>query len=83
MTHTSSHILLDVRTREEYAQGFVPNSINIPLAELSISLEKLPVDAHISVFCASGARAMIAVEMLTRAGYTNVTCVGSWLDVSY
>jgi len=34
--------LLDVRTKEEYQSGHIPNSVNIPLKSLQNSLHKIP-----------------------------------------
>ena len=31
---TDDAVLLDVRTKEEYAEGHIPNSINVPVEEI-------------------------------------------------
>ncbi len=59
-------ILLDVRTKGEYKQGNISNSINIPLDSLSSSLSKLKKDQTIIVVCASGMRSKSAVSILKK-----------------
>lgn len=72
-----ARILLDVRTKEEYMAGNVPGSMHIPLAVLQESLHMIAKEKQIVVFCASGARAMIAKDILERAHF-NVVVGGSW-----
>lgn len=64
---TKDAVLLDVRTREEYAGGHVPGSKNIPLDRIgSISLEK---NKPLFVYCHSGARSRQACSVLKQKGY--------------
>ena len=74
---TPGAVLLDVRTREEYAGGFIPGSRNLPLQELAGS-SKLPADrgTPLFVYCFSGARSRQAVSGLKHMGYTHVTDLG-------
>lgn len=74
---TPGGILLDVRTAEEYREGHIPGSKNLPLQ----SLDK--VDAAVEnkevplfVYCYSGARSRQAVNLLRHMGYSNVTNIG-------
>lgn len=71
-------ILLDVRTKGEYKQGNISNSINIPLDSLSSSLSKLKKDQTIIVVCASGMRSKSAVSILKKNGFSEVYNGGSW-----
>lgn len=71
-------ILLDVRTKEEYNQGAVANSINIPLDNLSNNLSKLRKDKPIIAVCASGMRSRNAVSFLRSKGFQDVYNGGSW-----
>jgi rhodanese-related sulfurtransferase len=43
--------VLDVRPREEFAQGHLPGARNIPLAELERRLSELPADTEIVAYC--------------------------------
>ena len=66
-------ILLDVRNRDEYSEKHIEGSLLIPLVELESRLSELPdTNAIIIVYCRSGARSKLAVEVLIDAGYLNV-----------
>jgi rhodanese-related sulfurtransferase len=69
--------LLDVRTSQEYQEGHIPGSINIPLQSLSTA-DQIPAgkDAPLFVYCYSGARSSQAVRLLTGMGYTNIKNIG-------
>jgi len=75
--------LIDVRTKEEFKDGHVKNSVNIPLNTLPQRyVSTLPnKEAKIFIICYSGARASDATDFLKRAGYTDVHNIGgvaSW-----
>lgn len=67
-------IVVDVRTKGEFAMGAFPNAINIPLDELMYGEVDLgeDTDREIVVYCASGARSGYAAQVLMQKGYTNV-----------
>ncbi len=69
--------LLDVRTSQEYQEGHIPGSINIPLQSLSTA-DQIPAgkDAPLFVYCYSGSRSAQAVRLLTGMGYTNIKNIG-------
>lgn len=72
-----SIILLDVRTKEEYATGRIPKAINIPLDSIEQVTKKIPnKEASIYVYCLSGGRSMQASVALSQMGYTNITNIG-------
>ena len=73
-------LLLDVRTRDEYAAGHAKNSMNIPLDELRKSMEQLNKEQNIIVVCASGMRSSRAVNLMKQNGFTNCYNGGSWLS---
>lgn len=65
-------IRIDVRTRDEYKLGSIPNFINIPVDELREHLDELPKDKPIIVTCAVGLRGYLAYRILVQNGFTNV-----------
>jgi rhodanese-related sulfurtransferase len=73
-------LLLDVRTKGEYAGGHAKNSKNIPLDELANSLSKLNKEQNFVVVCASGMRSGSAVSMMKRNGFENCYNGGSWVN---
>jgi rhodanese-related sulfurtransferase len=69
-------VVLDVRTKGEFASGAYPKAKNIPIDALAGRIAELPKDKPIVVYCASGARAAQAVRILTQAGFTDVVNAG-------
>ena len=70
-------ILLDVRTPQEYREGRIPGSQNVPLQTID-KIDTVAEDKNIPLFvyCYSGARSSQAASMLQRMGYSNVTNIG-------
>ena len=76
-------VLLDVRTEEEYSEGHVPGSINIPLQEIDrlpsvIGSKGRPLYVH----CQSGIRSAQACEKLREMGYSNIKNIGGFAEYS-
>ncbi len=65
-------LLLDVRTRDEFAFGAIPGSVNIPLEELRSRIDELSADKEIYIYCAIGLRGYLALKILTLRGFKNV-----------
>lgn len=65
-------LVLDVRTRDEFALGSIPGSVNIPVDDLRRRLYELPPDKDIVVTCAVGLRGYVACQILTHNGYERV-----------
>jgi rhodanese-related sulfurtransferase len=61
-------ILVDVRERDERAQGHVRGSWHIPLRELEHNLDDLPKHRALGFLCQSGRRSAIATTVARRAG---------------
>ncbi len=76
-SNTEGAVLLDVRSDQEYRQGHIPGSMNIPLQSLgkvqSIIDDR---DTPIFVHCLSGGRSRQAAAMLLQMGYRNVKNIG-------
>ena len=74
---TDGAVLLDVRTPDEYRQGHIPGSKNLPLqsidkVERMIENKATPIFVH----CLSGARSRQAAAVLQQMGYNNVKNIG-------
>ena len=65
-------LIVDVRTREEFALGSISGSVNIPVDELRSRLPELPLDKDIVVTCAVGLRGYVAYRILVQNGYERV-----------
>jgi len=70
-------ILVDVRTPQEYREGHIPGSKNVPLQQLDkISAVTDNKDTPMFVYCYSGGRSRQAVSMLQHMGYSKVQNIG-------
>ena len=74
MDKNAKVIILDVRTKGEYAEGHIKNAILVPNESIGTEPPKeLPdKNAEILVYCRSGNRSRQASEKLVKMGYTNV-----------
>lgn len=62
-------MIVDVRTPQEFANGHIKNTINIPLQVLSQKINELKKKNTIIItVCQSGARSSMAVSQLKQAG---------------
>lgn len=73
--------LIDVRTPQELTRGKINGAINIPLDFLESEIENKVKDKNTNVYlyCLSGARSLIAEQIMERKGYKNVFNVLSGL----
>jgi len=77
-------LILDVRTEEEFITGHITNAVNIPVDELEYRLSELNDKCQtILVYCKSGARSVIASEILASANFENVYNIGGVVDWPY
>ena len=67
-------ILIDVRSKQEYEEGHLPNAIHISLYDLEKEvLKQIPnKTTYIIVYCSSGIRSKQAQELLEKMGYEEV-----------
>ncbi|MCI0697502.1 rhodanese-like domain-containing protein [candidate division KSB1 bacterium] len=74
-------VFLDVRTTGENRQGQIPDSLNIPLHELSSRLPELEPYRHreIVVYCATGTRSVIAAHFLQKHGFSAANLRGGFV----
>lgn len=72
-------IILDVRSKGEFAGGHIENAINIPVDQLSANLAALrDKEKCIICCCASGMRSGMAKRILEANGYKVVFNGGGW-----
>ena len=71
--------VLDVRTADEFNRANVPSSVNIPVDELRGSLNGLPADTAINVYCGVGIRSYIACRILTQNGFAARNISGGFI----
>ena len=75
-------IILDVRSKGEYAGGHIKGSINISVDTLSNNLSKFKdKEKPIITCCASGMRSASAKGILKSNGYKNVHNGGGWMSL--
>ncbi len=79
---SETHLLVDVRTPEEFAEGHIPGAINVPNETIAGSMiAELPdQDQEIYVYCRSGRRSKEAAEKLSAIGYTHIIEIGGIQD---
>lgn len=64
--------VVDVMTNAEYAQGHIPNSLNVPLDQLAQTAATWRKTQPIIVYCATGARSAQAATYLAGQGFKKV-----------
>jgi len=90
MTLDDLDLILDVRSRQEYAQGHIygaalietrtPPLLTLDICNLAVRLKQMMVgvraDTAIGVYCKKGIRSALAIAMLRSMGYRNVYDLG-------
>lgn len=82
-------VLIDVRTEDEFANGYIEGAVNFPVLELDQYVGDMPsdLDTPILIYCAKGARGFWALTYVTSLGYTNVQNMtggfSAWQDAGY
>ena len=83
-------VLIDVRSAEEHATGFIPGTdLNIEFREIQARHREIGAqpDDHLVVYCQSGHRSNIAAETLADLGYRHVYNVtgsmNAWLAAGF
>src|SRR5262245_9329814 len=68
-------VLVDVREREEWAEGFIPGARWIPRGFLELRIEDQVPDKSkpVVLYCAGGTRSALAARSLAELGYANVS----------
>ena len=77
-------VILDVRTEDEFNEGFIANAINIDIhrgQDFVNEIETLDKSKNYYVYCRSGMRSAKACEIMNELGFENAyNLVGGILD---
>ncbi len=73
--------LVDVREQGDWNEGHLPEAIHLPLGSMEFYAPRLFPDRtqQLIVYCMTHKRSILAVELLERLGYTDV----SYLEEGY
>ena len=66
--------ILDVRTKEEFEEAHIEGAVQIPVDELKARLAEIEnyKDAPMLIYCRSGNRSSVAVEILLENNFTEI-----------
>lgn len=70
--------LVDVRTEEEFLNGYIPGAINIPLDSIRHRLNEFSQDQEIWIYCKVGLRGYLAARILSQKGYQVKNLTGGY-----
>ena len=65
-------VLIDIREPYEYAAGHLESSTHIPMRTIPQSLDRIPRDRDVVLYCRSGARSYNVLQYLKAQGFTRV-----------
>ena len=83
-------LLIDIRSQEEYngtdeinTYGHIPNAMSISILDLESKLEDLQPykDKEIVTMCPGGGLSLVAVDILTKAGFTDAKSLKGGTDL--
>ena len=73
---TEGGTLVDVRGPQEYEGWHIPGAVNIPLGKVRVSLDRIPRDKPVYLYCKVGFRSYLAYRILRQKGYSRVATLG-------
>ncbi|HWO42928.1 MAG TPA: molybdopterin-synthase adenylyltransferase MoeB [Candidatus Eisenbacteria bacterium] len=84
-----SHVLLDVREKDEWREGHLEGAVSLPRGFLEIKVESTVPDKNtpIIAYCAGGVRSLLAAKIMKEMGYQNVASMAggytAWKNAGY
>ncbi len=81
---TEGVVVIDVRTPAEYAEGHLPDAVNIDVqgADFDAQVAQLDPEGEYAVYCRSGNRSRAAIEEMAADGVENTVGleggIGAW-----
>ena len=82
-------VLVDVREKHEWNEGYIPGAIHVPRGFLELQIEEAVPDKSkkVVLYCAGGVRSLIAGTTLQQMGYNDVISMsggfGQWKGNGY
>jgi phage shock protein E len=82
-------LLLDVRERDEFLRGHIPNAVHLARGTLELEIEKRAPNSETEIvtYCGAGNRSALSADNLQRMGYTGVKSLAgglqSWIDAGF
>ncbi len=82
-------VILDVRERYEYEEGYIPGAVHLSKGFLEVQIEDKVPDRStpITLYCAGGVRSLLAARSLQDLGYENLESLaggfGAWKARGY
>ena len=82
MEENKDYVIVDVRTPDEYAEGHIPNAINIQNETINETVYNKLKDKNqlILIYCRSGSRSRQAAYKMQKLGYTNIVEFGGIIN---
>ncbi len=69
----TEHILLDVRTAEEWGERHIPGALHVPMQALTSKYQEQDASKEVICMCEHGIRSLHAATfLLTQCGFTDV-----------
>jgi rhodanese-related sulfurtransferase len=65
-------LLLDIRSEAEVRRGVLPHSKHLPMQMIPMTMDEIPRDKDVVLYCRSGARSYHACMYLMQNGIDNV-----------
>lgn len=82
-------VLVDVREKNEWNEGYIPGAIHVPRGYLELQIEEAVPDKakKVVLYCAGGVRSLMAGNTLQQMGYEDVVSMaggfGQWKASGY
>jgi len=76
----TAYLLVDVREPNELLINTLPDSLDISMHRIPVSLDKLPRDKLMVIFCHYGIRSRMVVEFLEQQGFDNAVNLDGGID---
>ncbi len=82
-------VLVDVREKNEWSEGYIPGAVHVPRGYLELQIEEAVPDKSkkVVLYCAGGVRSLMAANTLQQMGYQDVISMaggfGQWKASGY